>query len=56
MDFGLCPIAEKLQSSMIQLKTNFETLEEALFQARTLKETLSFFQKKTIPLGEELPL
>lgn len=42
---GLCPIAEDIQSRLVQLKTNFETEQEAIDQANILSECLSFFTK-----------
>lgn len=37
---GLCPVAEKLQPQIIQLKTNYESLEHANNQANILNETI----------------
>ena len=37
---GLCPIAEALQPYLIQLKTNFESLDDAKKQAIALKKTI----------------
>lgn len=41
---GLCPVAEDLQPRLVQLKTNFESLEVGKEQARVLKETLADFE------------
>lgn len=40
---GLCPQAEYLQARMIQLKTNYWNLDEAVKQAEILKKTLKAF-------------
>jgi perosamine synthetase len=40
---GLCPVAEKIQPQLKQLKTNFESLEYAKLQAEILKETVEKF-------------
>lgn len=40
---GLCPNAEHLQPRMIQLKTNYWNLEEAVVQGRILKQTIEAF-------------
>jgi perosamine synthetase len=40
---GLCPVAEKIQPQLKQLKTNFESLEYAKLQAEILKETIEKF-------------
>ena len=37
---GICPTAERLQPRLIQLKTNYETVEEAKDQAQALKRTI----------------
>ncbi len=37
---GLCPVAERLQKNLIQLKTNFEDLEYARTQADALRRTI----------------
>jgi perosamine synthetase len=42
---GLCPIAERLQPRLIQLKTNYESLEEAKEQAEVLKRTIKKLEK-----------
>jgi len=38
---GLCPIAESIQPKLIQLKTNFESMEFAKKQALILSETIN---------------
>jgi len=38
---GLCPVAESIQPSLIQLKTNFETMDIAKKQASILSETIN---------------
>jgi len=40
---GLCPVAEKLQSKLMQFKTNYEDLEEAKKQVEALRKTIEFF-------------
>ncbi|MEW6556101.1 MAG: DegT/DnrJ/EryC1/StrS family aminotransferase [Elusimicrobiota bacterium] len=40
----LCPIAEKIQPRIIQLKTNYENLEYAKNQAKILKKTITEFE------------
>lgn len=40
---GLCPVAEYLQSRMIQLKTNYWDIEEAEKQAEILYKTINMF-------------
>ena len=40
---GLCPVAEKLQPSLMQFKTNYWDIAEAHNQAEILRKTLSFF-------------
>ena len=42
---GLCPIAEALQPNLIQLKTNFESLDDAKKQAIALKKTIEHVDK-----------
>ncbi len=37
---GLCPVAESIQPNLIQLKTNFESMEEAKKQALILAQTI----------------
>jgi len=37
---GLCPVAEKLQKNLIQLKTNFEDLAYAKLQGDVLRRTI----------------
>ena len=37
---GLCPIAESIQSKLIQLKTNYENLEYAKKQASILNQII----------------
>lgn len=41
---GLCPVAEKIQPQMKQLKTNFENLGYAKQQAEILKKTIGRFK------------
>jgi len=40
---GLCPVAEILQPSIIQIKTNFINKEDAVFEANVLKKTIQYF-------------
>lgn len=42
---GLCPIAEKYQPQLMQLKTNFADLDYAQKQADILYETIDFFER-----------
>ena len=42
---GLCPVAESLQPSLIQFKTNFESLEIAKNQASALAITIGEIDK-----------
>lgn len=39
----LCPVSEYLQSRMIQMKTNYWNLDEAIKQAEILKKTIAMF-------------
>jgi hypothetical protein len=39
------PNAERLQPTLIQLKTNFQTKKEALIQASALEKTIKFFDE-----------
>ena len=39
-----CPVAEKLQRQIIQLKTNYFDEEEIKNQAEVLKRTLEYFE------------
>ena len=43
---GLCPIAENIQPKLIQLKTNFESMEEAKKQAFILSKTINELSNK----------
>ena len=43
-EYGLCPIAEYLQPRMVQLKTNYWNLDEAILQAEILNRSLKQFQ------------
>jgi len=43
---GLCPVAEDLQSKLLQFKTNYWDFSEALKQADVLKATIAFFSWK----------
>ncbi|MDX2345526.1 MAG: DegT/DnrJ/EryC1/StrS family aminotransferase [Legionella sp.] len=40
---GLCPIAEELQPRLLQFKTNYWDISEAVEQAGILEETIQFF-------------
>jgi perosamine synthetase len=40
---GLCPVAEDLQTRLLQFKTNYWDFSEALKQAEVLKATIAFF-------------
>ena len=40
---GLCPVAESLQPYLIQLKTNFESLDYGKQQSEFLKKTIEQF-------------
>ena len=41
---GTCPVAEDLQSRIIQFKTNYLTNKDITKQARALKKTLMYFK------------
>jgi perosamine synthetase len=41
---GLCPIAEELQSQLLQFKTNYWDVEAAEKQIEILRKTIEFFQ------------
>lgn len=41
-----CPVAEKLQKQLIQLKTNYCDEGEAISQANILKRTIAYFEEK----------
>lgn len=41
---GLCPVAEALQPTLLQFKTNYYDLEEARRKADALKKTIAFFE------------
>lgn len=43
---GLCPNAEYLQPRLIQLKTNYWDIKEAVAQARILKDTIGEYVRK----------
>lgn len=43
---GICPVAEKIQPQLIQLKTNFEKLDFAKKQANILRKTIELFEKQ----------
>jgi perosamine synthetase len=40
---GLCPVSEYLQPRMVQLKTNYWDLEQAIVQASILLKTINQF-------------
>ena len=40
-----CPVAEQLQKSLLQFKTNYWKWSDAKEQAEILKQTISFFGK-----------
>jgi hypothetical protein len=40
---GICPVAERVQPQLIQLKTNFGSLNQAERQAEVLRETIKYF-------------
>jgi len=42
---GTCPVAEEVQSRMMQFKTNYRDLDEAARQAGILKEAIELFEK-----------
>jgi perosamine synthetase len=42
---GLCPIAEKIQPQIIQLKTNYESLDYAKKQAEIISQTIDKIEK-----------
>jgi perosamine synthetase len=41
---GLCPVAEYLQPRMIQMKTNYWNLDEAVAQGEALRKTINMFK------------
>ena len=41
---GECPVAEDLQSRIIQFKTNYLTKQDIYRQAKALKKTLLYFK------------
>ncbi len=41
---GLCPVAEQVQPRLIQFKTNFWNLEDAVRQAEVLRQTLDSYR------------
>ena len=41
----LCPVAERIQPGLIQLKTNYLDLEAARLQALALRRTIEFFER-----------
>jgi perosamine synthetase len=43
---GLCPVAEKIHPKLLQFKTNYWNYEDAIKQAKILKETVNFFNNK----------
>ncbi|MDD3173217.1 MAG: DegT/DnrJ/EryC1/StrS family aminotransferase [Herbinix sp.] len=43
--YGLCPIAEDLQESLLQFKTNYWKEADALKQVEILKKTIKFFDE-----------
>jgi perosamine synthetase len=43
---GLCPVAEKIQPRMIQLKTNYGDLETIDRQAQALAKTIRYFEAR----------
>ncbi|MFA7677417.1 MAG: DegT/DnrJ/EryC1/StrS family aminotransferase [Candidatus Omnitrophota bacterium] len=45
---GLCPVAESLQPNLIQLKTNFESLDYAKKQADILAETIKLLDRAVV--------
>jgi perosamine synthetase len=40
---GLCPVAERLQKRLMQFKTNYWNIDQAVEQAETLRATLKMF-------------
>jgi perosamine synthetase len=41
---GLCPVTERIQPELIQLKTNYESIEEGGSQATVLKKTIKVLE------------
>lgn len=41
-----CPVAEQLQGSLIQLKTNYYNEQEMIEQANILKKTIAYFEER----------
>ena len=42
---GLCPVAEKIQPTLMQFKTNYRNLEEAKIKAEALRKTIKYFKE-----------
>jgi len=42
---GLCPIAEEIQGRLLQFKTNYWNLEDAVKQVEVLKKTIKYFEE-----------
>ena len=42
---GLCPVTERIQPELIQLKTNYESIEEGKSQAMVLKKTIKILER-----------
>ncbi len=42
---GLCPVAERIQPCLVQLKTNYLNMGRARQQAQALKRTIEFFER-----------
>lgn len=43
---GLCPVAEELQGKLLQFKTNYWKIEDAIKQAEVLKKTIDYFNER----------
>jgi perosamine synthetase len=41
---GLCPVAERIQPRLVQLKTNYWSMDEAERQAQVLEEAIAFIE------------
>jgi perosamine synthetase len=42
-DYGLCPVAERIQPKLLQFKTNYWDLEHAAHAVEALKKTIDYF-------------
>ena len=50
---GCCPVAEKIHPNLLQLKTNFGSLDEGKEQAKILKRTIQVLETKSVPVKRQ---